>query len=125
AVMETDVLLFARDEIDGHLFDYTAWMRFHDRAERRNGIWKIAKWVAIYDRDRMDPVVPGSVPASFFAGVDFSGGHDAVAFMKLRQAKLGRKMPPNLCLGGSPAEAELKADGARWLAEAAPQRKAS
>ena len=125
AVMETDVLLFARDEIDGHLFDYTAWMRFHDRAEKRGGVWRIAKWVAIYDRDRFDPVVPGSVPTSFFAGVDFSGGHDAIAFMKLRQAKLGRKMPPNLCLGGSPREAELKAEGRRWLVEAAPQRKAS
>jgi hypothetical protein len=45
--------------------------------------------------------------------------------MKLRQAKLGRVMPPNLILGGSKPEADLKAEGARWLAEAAPQRKAS
>jgi len=125
AVMETDVLLFARDEIEGKLFDYTAWMRFHDQVEKRQGVWRIAKWVAIYDRDRMDPVVPGSVPASFFSSVDFSGGHDAVAFMKLRQAKLGRVMPPNLTLGNSTAEAELKAAGKRWLTEAAPQRKAS
>jgi SnoaL-like domain len=124
AVMETDVLLFARDDIEGVLFDYTAWMRFHDRAERREGVWRIAKWVAIYDRDRFDPVIPGSVPASFFAGVDFSGGRDAVAFMKLRQAKLGRKMPPGLVIGGSDAEARLKAEGAAWLAQGA-RRKAS
>jgi hypothetical protein len=125
AMMETDVLLFARDEIDGKLFDYTAWMRFHDLAERRNGVWRIAKWIAIYDRDRFDPVVPGSVPAEFFASVDFSGGHDAVAFMKLRQAKLGRKMPPDLCLGGSQREADIKAEGRRWLAQGTQQRKAS
>ncbi len=125
AVMELDVLLYARDDIDGVLFDYTAWMRFHDRAERRAGDWKISKWVAMYDRDRFDPIVPGSVPASFFASVDFSGGRDAVAFMQLRQAKLGRKMPPDLVIGGSDAETRLKAEGAAWLAQAPARRKAS
>jgi hypothetical protein len=45
--------------------------------------------------------------------------------MRLRQAKLGRKMPPNLVIGGSQRETDLKAAGKRWLAEAAPQRKAS
>jgi len=124
AILETDVLLFARDEIEGKLFDYTAWMRFHDQVERRAGVWRIAKWVAIYDKDRFDPVVPGSVPASFFSGVDFSKGANAVAFMQLRQAKLGRTMPPGLMIGGSEAEAALKAAGRAWLAETA-QRKAS
>ena len=65
AVMETDVLLFARDDIEGKLFDYTAWMRFHDQVERRAGVWRIAKWVAIdlgrpqrFDAVRLFPARP-------------------------------------------------------------------
>ena len=124
AILESEVTLNARDQIEGVLYDYTGFMRFHDQFERRAGIWRIAKWVAIYDMDRMAPVIPGSAPPGFFDPVKFDGPDNSVAFMRLRQAKLGRTMPPGLVIGGSKAEAELKESGREWLAEGAGRRAA-
>ncbi len=55
-VLETDVQILNRDYLDGHLFDCTCYGRFYDFMEKRDGVWRIARWTCIYDKDRLDPV---------------------------------------------------------------------
>lgn len=116
ATLETDVQILTRDRIDGHLFDYTSWGRFFDLFENQGGGWRISRWSTIYDKDRLDPVVPGSMPPSFFDGVALEGAASGFAYMAFRQAKIGRSVPPGIVIGGSADERALKADGEAWLA---------
>jgi hypothetical protein len=116
AVLETDAMVITRDDIKGQMFDYTAHCRFIDQVEKRGGAWKFFKWSTIYDKDRLEPVVPGAVPAGFFNDVVLRGPRNAVAFQDLRQRLLGRAMPPGLVLGGSEEEKTLRRAAAAWLA---------
>ena len=118
ATLETDVNIVIREYLDGHLFDYLAWSRFYDLFENRDGVWRIFKMSCIYDKDRLDPVIPGSVPASFYQSVPLTGIESGFAFMRFRQVKKGRSVPPGIILGDSPGETLLKQEGARWLAGA-------
>lgn len=118
ALLETDVEVRGRDLIDGHFFDFRYEGRFFDRFEERQGEWKIGAWTCIYDSDRLDPVVPGSVPASFFDGLKLSGIESRIAYMQFRQQKTGRPAAPVIVIGGTEAEAKLKRDAADWLAQA-------
>ena len=115
AILETDALVLGRDVLDGYLFDSTFYVRMYDRMERRHGVWRILRMVVIYDKDRLDPVVPGSVPASYFAQVPVSGPESGIAFMRFRQTKKGRTVPPNLVLGGTDGERRLKQETEAWL----------
>lgn len=116
AILETDALVLGRDWIDGYWFDYTMYVRMYDRMERRDGAWKILRMVVIYDKDRLDPVVPGAVPASFFAGLELTGPLAGIACMRFRSAKKGRVVPPELVLGGSDGEQKCRAETEAWLA---------
>ena len=116
ATMETDAQVMVRETIDGHLVDYTSWMRFFDLMVKHEGRWKIFRMSCIYDKDRLDPVVPGAVPASFFQAVPVSGPESGFAYMRFRQGKRGRSVPEGIVIGGSSGEERLREEGARWLA---------
>ena len=120
AILESDVQILTRDLLDGHLFDCTSFGRFFDLFEKREGVWRIAKWTAIYDKDRLDPVLPGNIPPAFFVGLDQSDGVANGTFMRLRVTKKGRTVPAGMILAGSEAEAKVKREGAQWLAGGAP-----
>ena len=108
------------ETIDGHLFDYTSWMRFFDLMVKHQGAWKIFRMSCIYDKDRLDPVVPASVPASFYQAVPVSGAESGFAYMRFRQAKRGRAVPEGIVIGGSAGEQRLRDDGAQWLSGRMP-----
>ena len=95
-----------------------AGSRFCDLFEKRDGVWRIFKMSCIYDKDRLDPVIPGSVPPSFYDAVPLAGIESGFAFMRFRQTKKGRTVPPGIALGDSPGEAALREEGVRWLASA-------
>jgi len=114
AVLESDVQILTRDLLDGCLFDCTSFARFLDLIEKRDGAWRIVKWTAVYDKDRLDPVLPGSIPPAFFEGLDHKVGVGNGAFMRLRVVKKGR-MVPAMVLAGSEDEAKVRREGARWL----------
>jgi hypothetical protein len=117
ALLETDIEVRGRDFVGEYLFDFLYEGRFFDRFEKRDGVWKIAQWTCVYDRDRLDPVIPGSVPASFFEGVKFDGLDAPIAFMQFRQRKTGRPAVP-VIIGGTDAETKLKSDAHAWLKKA-------
>lgn len=69
AWVESYYLAFSRGEQDGKVTDLLFGGRYYDRFERRDGEWKIAHRVAIYDWTRADEVVdarviPGAVVGS-------------------------------------------------------------
>jgi hypothetical protein len=104
-----------RDYLDGILFDSICYGRFYDMFERRDGEWRIAKWTCIYDKDRLDPVMPDQVPAAFYSALKFRGDENGFAFMRLRQEMKGRTVPNGLVMGGTESERRLKQEGAVWL----------
>jgi hypothetical protein len=118
ALLETDAQVLGRNRTGGYLFDFTLFIRLYDRIERRQGEWRILRMDAIYDRDRLDPVIPGSVPADFFAGVDMTGPFAAIGFIRWRIAKRGGSVPPDLPIGNTESEKKLRAANEAWLAGA-------
>jgi hypothetical protein len=117
AVLETDVTILIREFIDHDLYDYTCYARFYDLLEERDRVWRILEWNTIYDRDRLDPVVPESWDESgLFAQAQLQGPESGFAFMKLRSAKRGRTIPDSIVIRDSAGEAKLRRRGADWLA---------
>jgi len=116
AVLETDVLLMIREFIDDNLFDYTCNMRFYDLFEKRGGNWRIFDWSCIYDKDRLDSVVPAWDASNVYAQAVLEGPQSSFAFMRLRQQKRGRTIPESIVLRDTAAERNLRRRGREWLA---------
>lgn len=116
AVSECHVTLYSRLIIDEIEFDFTAWIRFFDLFERREGAWQIAKRTAIYEKDRMDPLNPAEVPEGYFAAMALSEYPASCKFMCYRHSKHGRRPAPGIVSAGSGAEAGLREESKAWLA---------
>jgi hypothetical protein len=115
ALLETDTMVMNRDRFKGHLFDYTLYIRLYDRMERRAGEWRILRMDAIYDKDRLDPVIPGSLPPDFFAGVPLEGPEAQMGLTRWRMAQRGGAFPSDLPIGGTESETKLRMEAEAWL----------
>ncbi|HKA72288.1 MAG TPA: nuclear transport factor 2 family protein [Xanthobacteraceae bacterium] len=118
AVLESDAMVLIREYIDAYLFDYCSSLRFYDLVEKRDGVWRLLKASCIYEKDRLDPVVPGAVPASLYSDVSLTGHGAGFAFMRFRQMKKGRPVPPAIVVAGTPAEDALRHEARTWLSGA-------
>lgn len=119
AILETDTMVMNRSRFKGHLFDYTIYLRLYDRMERRGGEWRILRMDAIYDKDRLDPVIPGSLPADFFDGVPLEGPQAQLGLTRWRMAQRGGQFPSDVPVGGTDSETKLRTETEAWL-NAAP-----
>jgi 3-phenylpropionate/cinnamic acid dioxygenase small subunit len=52
----SNALLLIRDCVDGAWFDIESHIRFFDRVEQRNGVWRLVDRTGVYDKDRLDAV---------------------------------------------------------------------
>lgn len=68
AVSESAGAILARFKHDGTDYDCTSYARFVSRLQRVHGEWKILTLEAVYDKDTIHPVVPGSSQTSFDLG---------------------------------------------------------
>ena len=69
------------------------------------------RMVVIYDKDRLDPVVPGSVPASFFDGIDLNGAQCRHRLHALSpDAKKGRTCRPISSSAAATAKRRVRAE---------------
>jgi hypothetical protein len=116
AVLEADAMVLIREFIDAHLFDYCCYLGFYDLLTKRDGAWQISRATSIYEKDQLDLVIPSTAPASFFAGIDLTGGDAGFAYMRFRQMKKGRAVPSGIVIAGSEAEQTLREEGMAWLA---------
>ena len=60
AISQVKMNIFQRAPLDGVLVDVTCWGRFYDFFEKRSGRWAIVRRQPIYEKDRLDVVVPSA-----------------------------------------------------------------
>ncbi|MSQ50883.1 MAG: nuclear transport factor 2 family protein [Betaproteobacteria bacterium] len=114
ALANSRLILLMRTRLDGVPVDLTSNGRFIDRLVRENGKWGIHHRRTIYDKDRMDPVVPGASLQLDTAELQgYAEGYRNLAYI---QKRAGRGLTPNTPTLGSEILASLYRDDDAWLA---------
>ena len=113
AIAQTRMTITQRATLDGHLVDVTCHGRFYDFLERRSGRWSMALRQPIYDRDRLDSVVPGARLELDPAILDrCPQGYRHLAYL---QTKLGFTVKADMPGTRGPVVEALYARGTAWL----------
>jgi hypothetical protein len=107
--------LYNRAIMGGHEFDLQSWFRFFDLLEKRDGVWRIARRTAVYDKDRLDPVDPRGVPADFFAGMDLSAFPSPAKFLCYVLVRSKLSPATNIISAYSEEERVLREESEVWL----------
>lgn len=115
AVCEFYVILHQGRILDGYEFDLQTWSVALDFYEKKNGQWLIVKRRTIYDKSRMDPRTPGSVPQSYWDSLDLSRYPAPVKFHCYRNERSSGHAPRNMIIKGSPEEKSAREEASRWL----------
>lgn len=118
AMAETSIAIHGRATLDGVLVDNVSYGRFLDRLECRAGRWRIAERVAIYEKDRLDPVVSGEAFDRFMTETDFSIYPEAYRFIGHRLVSAGRKLVSPIIVNASPEAEALYRRYRDWLEQA-------
>jgi hypothetical protein len=116
ATAETTVSILVRQAIEGLAVDMTSRGRFLDRLERRGGGWKILERTALYEQDRLDPVVPSEAFARMMREIDAAKYPEPYRYMAVRLAAVGRPLAEPVHYDGAPHTQALNARYAAWLA---------
>lgn len=113
AVSQAKMTISQRTDVEGVPCDVTCTGRFYDFLERRGGRWGIVLRQPIYEKDRIDPVSPGTAPVLDKTLLDqFPPGYRHLAYSQTRIGfSVKRNMPG---LRGPEVEA-LYEQGAVWL----------
>jgi hypothetical protein len=114
AIAQTKMTISQRADVEGVSCDVVCTGRFYDFFEKRDGRWAIVLRQPIYEKDRLDPVTPGSVPRLDPGRLEsFPVGYRHLAYL---QIGLGYEVKPDMPgLEGVELES-LYARGADWLA---------
>ncbi|QDM15454.1 nuclear transport factor 2 family protein [Tardiphaga sp. vice352] len=120
AVSQTKMTIAQRALVHGVMVDVMLTGRFYDFLEKRDGRWGLVLRQPIYEKDRMDTVVPNAelkLDADLLAS--FPEGYRHLAYL---QSQIGYKIKPDMPgLRGHAVEA-LYASGKKWLAGEALDR---
>ncbi len=113
AVSQTKMTISQRAEVDGVLCDVLCTGRFYDFLEKREGRWGMVLRQPIYEKDRMDPVTPGAVPALDHALLQhFPEGYRHLAYL---QTRIGYSVKTDMPGVKGPEVETLYKRGAAWL----------
>ena len=116
ALVETDVTIMIRSSTGPVEIDITSYARFFDRLQRdTSGRWKIHSRVAIYEKDRMDPVKPSVL---FWIASRLTSYRRYPAELKHLAYGLARKgsaLASTVVTSGGSAERRLKFEALEWL----------
>jgi hypothetical protein len=93
----------------------TSRSRFLDRIERRGGEWRILERAAIYEQDRLDPVVPSDAFTRMMQTADVAKYPEQYRYMAFRLAAAGRSLAEPVHHDGAPATEALRARYDAWL----------
>jgi hypothetical protein len=115
AVSETNVTVLVRASTGPLEIDLTTYGRFYDLLEKREGVWRILKRTAIYEKDRMDSVKPSLLfwIASLF--INLKKYPKACRFLVFSLEKAGYEMANNIVEDPSDELKRLYKDGDDWL----------
>jgi hypothetical protein len=114
AIAEARVVLLVRAPLQGVEVDVTCYCRFYDWFLRTDGAWRIRMRGGIYEKDRLDAVMPGELinvdPAVLSR---FPPAYRHIAYV---QSSGGANITMDLPTPGSEALRKLYQDGAAWIA---------
>jgi hypothetical protein len=114
AVAQTKMTISQRTTVHDVEVDVVCTGRFYDFLERRGGRWGVVLRQPIYEKDRMDPLVPGTaVPLDPELLGRFPVGYRHLAYI---QSKIGYPVKPDMPGLKGPQVEALYARGAAWLA---------
>lgn len=106
-------MLLVRGQLEGADVDVSCWGRFHDRFVKHDGQWRIQKRVPIYEKDRLDPVLPNSqLRLDTDALAQYPHGCRHLVYV---QSRSGATIAPDLAVPGNAVVARLEAESAAWL----------
>ncbi|GLT11049.1 nuclear transport factor 2 family protein [Sulfitobacter porphyrae] len=115
AVAETNVQILGRFAVAQTQVDYTSHARFVDRLVRTADGWRIHARVAIYEKDRFDPVVPGAAFNDFMKRTDFSKVPEPYRYLGYRLLSAGRPLQDGIICDGTPEAAALIRNAQHWV----------
>lgn len=118
AIAQTKMTISQRAKVSGVLCDVVCTGRFYDFIEQRDGAWGVVLRQPIYEKDRIDPVTPGDVPAlnpDLLAA--FPEGYRHLAYLQTEIGYTVKKDMPGLT--GAEVD-KLYQRGARWLERQTP-----
>lgn len=120
AVSEGNVQIMGRfAAAPGVVVDYTSHARFLDRLERDRDGWRIARRIAIYEKDRLDAVTPGPAFDAFMRETDFSAVPEPYRYLGHRLLTSGRSLHDGIPCDGTPEAARALAEAQDWLVRGA------
>ena len=114
AIAQTKMTISQRAQVHGVTCDVVCTGRFYDFLERRDGRWGIVLRQPIYEKDRLDPLDPGStltLDAELLESLPVGYRHLAYA-----QTQIGFEVKRDMPGLTGPAVDRLYRRGAEWLA---------
>ncbi|HUN26835.1 MAG TPA: nuclear transport factor 2 family protein [Steroidobacteraceae bacterium] len=117
AIAQTKMTINQRASVEGVPCDVVCTGRFYDFLEQRGGHWGMVRRQPIYEKDRIDPLVPGTAVKLDRALLEgFPEGYRHLAYL---QTKIGYTVRRSGLPGLKGPEVErLYAQGRAWLAGA-------
>ena len=113
AVSQNKMAIWVRADLDGVLCDAMCMARHLDRWEKRGALWGLLARETIYDRDRLDAVIPGEVPQLDFSLLNSYGeGYRHMAYMFI---KLGHEISTDFPALKTPQGDALVSAWRAWL----------
>lgn len=114
AVAQTKMTISQRTTVHGVECDVVCTGRFYDLLEKRDGRWGVVLRQPIYEKDRIDPLVPGTpIPLEPELLARFPVGYRHLAYI---QAKIGYPVKADMPGLKGPEVDALYARGRAWLA---------
>ena len=113
AISEVNITIMVRAKTEKGEVDSSAFARFYDCVEKRDGKWKILKRIGIYEKDRLDPVQQPFLSADFFTGLDKYPPQ--FRFLASALEKAGIKISKSAVIDKSQELKNLYKEGSAWL----------
>jgi hypothetical protein len=113
AIAQTKMTINQRASVDGVVVDAVCTGRFYDFFARRAGKWAIVRRQPIYEKDRLDPVAPGTkleLDAELLGR--FPEGYRHLGYLQTKAGFAVRLGLPGL---RGPEVEKLYAEGEAWL----------
>lgn len=113
ALAETNVFMVSQSILSGVEVNSQGYFRFLDQVERREGVWRLSRRTAVYERDSLVPLDPS-------ASLDLDPAKlervpKAYRYMGYRFVMASSAMRPDIMIGGSAAETALRVEYASWF----------
>jgi hypothetical protein len=119
ATVESPAMIFNRARLDGTEIDFQVFCRFFSRAVREDGVWKIASFHVLFERDVMASVLASDPLPVDRALLDTM--RPSYKFLTYIQRSRGIQVNQDLLGDDRPDElAAFHSGEERWLADGAP-----